>query len=586
MDGGILSKFFGTNVPVIPDIKLDDLADLPDKPVQEEKKGQNIPGETKWSGFDSTGLERAVICIRELNKSEYAKDALEIAKKQETTKQEEFKTKMGEYNLAVEQAKEQQIRAHGEENRKRMQEDGRLKKEQADYQDILARRRQEEKIRKEAEANEMALRKQAEANEMMLQKQEESLRQQEAIRRATIEHEMELRRKNDLARVEAEAVATAKKERENWDIRKQEIELQGREKTKMILESMQTGGAIFGDGLKNFLGDRDRITSAVLGLTMLAAGIYTAKNTIGVTSRYIEARIKKPALVKETSRLSITQMLKQPVTTLRRMFSDPEDALKKVVLAPTLESTVRDLAIATKNTRVNNGWFQNIMLSGPPGTGKTLFSKKLAMHSGMDYAVMNGGDVAPLGTQAVLEIDKLFQWANSSRRGVLLFCDEADAFFQKRTSPNISEEMRSALNSFLAKTGTKSKKFQLVIATNEPQQLDWAVNDRISEVVQFDVPALPERERLVRLYFDEYVLSMALSKKARLKLDSDFDYGEKCKEIAAKLDGFSGREIADLCNSWQAKALSSRDGVLTSQIMDEKTEDMLKSHEKKMEWRK
>ena len=50
---------------------------------------------------------------------------------------------------------------------------------------------------------------------------------------------MELRRKNDLARVEAEAVAKAKKERENWDIRKQEIELQGKEKTKMILESMQ-----------------------------------------------------------------------------------------------------------------------------------------------------------------------------------------------------------------------------------------------------------------------------------------------------------------------------------------------------------
>ena len=65
---------------------------------------------------------------------------------------------------------------------------------------------------------------------------------------------------------------------------------------------------------------------------MLAAGIYTAKNSIGVTSRYIEARIKKPALVKETSRLSIAQMFKQPVTTLRRMFSDPEDALKKVVL--------------------------------------------------------------------------------------------------------------------------------------------------------------------------------------------------------------------------------------------------------------
>ena len=51
MDGGILSKFFGTNVPVIPDIKLDDLADLPDKPVQEEKKGQNIPGSNFFSCF-------------------------------------------------------------------------------------------------------------------------------------------------------------------------------------------------------------------------------------------------------------------------------------------------------------------------------------------------------------------------------------------------------------------------------------------------------------------------------------------------------------------------------------------------------
>ena len=68
MEGGILSKFFGTSVPTIPEIKIDE-ADLPDRPVQEDNKKQQIPGETKWSGFDSTGLERAVICIRELNKS-------------------------------------------------------------------------------------------------------------------------------------------------------------------------------------------------------------------------------------------------------------------------------------------------------------------------------------------------------------------------------------------------------------------------------------------------------------------------------------------------------------------------------------
>lgn len=37
-------------------------------------------------------------------------------------------------------------------------------------------------------------------------------------------------------------------------------------------------------------------------------------------------------------------------------------------------------------------------MHGPPGTGKTLFAKKLAQHSGLDYAILTGGDVAPMGT--------------------------------------------------------------------------------------------------------------------------------------------------------------------------------------------
>lgn len=50
------------------------------------------------------------------------------------------------------------------------------------------------------------------------------------------------------------------------------------------------------------------------------------------------------------------------------------------------------------------------------------------MYQGLDYALMTGGDVAPLGAQAVTKIHQMFDWAKKSDRGLLLFIDEADAF--------------------------------------------------------------------------------------------------------------------------------------------------------------
>lgn len=47
---------------------------------------------------------------------------------------------------------------------------------------------------------------------------------------------------------------------------------------------------------------------------------------------------------------------------------------------------------------------------------------------GLDYAMMTGGDVAPLGSEAVTKIHQIFDWAKKSKKGLLLFIDEADAF--------------------------------------------------------------------------------------------------------------------------------------------------------------
>lgn len=114
-----------------------------------------------------------------------------------------------------------------------------------------------------------------------------------------------------------------------------------------------------------------------------------------------------------------------------------------------------------------------------------------------------------MGRDGVTAIHKVFDWANSTQKGLLLFVDEADAFLRKRSSENISENLRATLNAFLYRTGEQSNKFMMVLASNTPEQFDWAVNDRLDEMVEFSLPGLEERERLIRLYFDQFVLQPA-----------------------------------------------------------------------------
>uniref|UniRef100_A0A7N5ZRH1 AAA+ ATPase domain-containing protein n=1 Tax=Anabas testudineus TaxID=64144 RepID=A0A7N5ZRH1_ANATE len=507
----------------------------------------------KWSNFDPTGLERAAQAARDLDKSRHAKEALELSRMQEQTTQIEHQSKLKEYEAAVEQLKGDQIRIQGEERRKTLNEETKQHQARAQYQDKLARQRYEDQLRQQQALNEDNLRK-----------QEESVQKQEAMRKATIEHEMELRHKNELLRIEAESKARARVERENADIIREQIRLKAAEHRQTVLESIKTAGAVFGEGFRAFVSDWDKVTATVAGLTLLAVGVYSARNATAVAGRYIEARLGKPSLVRETSRFTVGEAIKHPIK-------------------PSLEERVRDIAIATRNTRQNNGLYRNILMYGPPGTGKTLFAKKLAMHSGMDYAIMTGGDVAPMGRDGVTAMHKVFDWANTNRRGLLLFVDEADAFLRKRATEKISEDLRATLNAFLYRTGEQSNKFMLVLASNQPEQFDWAINDRIDEIVNFALPGPEERERLVRLYFDKYVLEPATGGRQRMKL-AQFDYSKKCSEIAKRTGGMSGREISKLGVAWQAAAYSSEDGILTEAMIDARVDDAVRQHLQKMDW--
>lgn len=78
----------------------------------------------------------------------------------------------------------------------------------------------------------------------------------------------------------------------------------------------------------------------------------------------------------------------------------------------------------------------------------------------------------------------------------------------------MSEDTRAALNAFLFRTGTQSRRFMLVVASNQPEQFDWAVNDRLDQLVEFTLPGEAERERIILQYFEEHIANPATSGKS------------------------------------------------------------------------
>jgi ATPase family AAA domain-containing protein 3A/B len=192
---------------------------------------------------------------------------------------------------------------------------------------------------------------------------------------ATIEYESELRHKNEMARVQAEISGKTRMERENQDLALEQIRVKAAEYRTTVLESIRAAGSLIGQGVSNFITDWDKVSATAAGITLIAVGVYAAKMGTGVAARYVEARLGKPSLIRETSRLSFFQGLRRPVKAVRRVFSRPSDPLAGIVFQPVFEDKLRALARATINTRSNGGVYRNVLMYGPPGTGKTMFAK-------------------------------------------------------------------------------------------------------------------------------------------------------------------------------------------------------------------
>ena len=190
---------------------------------------------------------------------------------------------------------------------------------------------------------------------------------QEAMRRKTAEHEAELRTKTELAKTRAEADGRIRQERENHDLILEKVKLEAIEKRDTLLKAIADGGKMIGEGLSSYLDDTDKLRNTAIAVTGIAVGIYAARTSIGIAGRFVEARLGKPSLVRETSRVTASQLIREPISTTKRILGvgvQGQDALKGIVLEQDLDSQLRKVAISTANTKKNRAPYRHLLLHG------------------------------------------------------------------------------------------------------------------------------------------------------------------------------------------------------------------------------
>lgn len=599
--GGFSFSPFSTSSNKVPSAP----ADVPQPPPaatatatpEPPPKVRNDNPRTTSAGFDPEALERGAKALREINSSKSAKQVFEVIKKQEDTRQVELTAKMQEFKALQAQAETERQRVIYDEQKKLAQQQAQIKSQMARYEDELARKRMQ------AENEHHRAR-----NQELVKMQEDSALRQEAARRATEEQIQAQRRQTEREKAEieretirvramAEAEGRAHEAKLAEDVNRRILVDRANAEREKWVAAINTTFDHIGGGFRAILTDQNKLVVAVGGVTALAAGIYTTREGARVVWSYVDRILGQPSLIRESSRGKYpwSGFFSRAMSTLSK-GANGGSATKSgkgfgdVILHPSLEKRIQQLANATANTKSHQAPFRNMLFYGPPGTGKTMVARELARRSGLDYALMTGGDVAPLGSQAVTKIHQLFDWSKKSRKGLLLFIDEADAFLCERNKTYMSEAQRSALNALLFRTGDQSKDIVLALATNRPGDLDSAIADRIDEVIEFPLPGESERFKLIKLYLERYIAQAgerkpgffsSLFKKQQQKIEIKGLTDDILREAAARTGGFSGREIAKLMASVQAAVYGSEDCVLDPNLFREVVDYKVAEHQQR-----
>jgi cell division protease FtsH len=197
------------------------------------------------------------------------------------------------------------------------------------------------------------------------------------------------------------------------------------------------------------------------------------------------------------------------------------------------------------------------LLVGPPGTGKTLLAKAVAGEAGVPFFSLSGSDFVEMfvGVGAA-RVRDLFKQAKE-KAPCIIFIDEIDAVGRSRgkgAMPGGNDERENTLNSLLVEMDGFATDSGIIIlaATNRPDVLDSALlrPGRFDRMISIDKPDIIGREAIFKVHLKP------------LKLSADVDP----KELASQTPGFSGADIANVCN--EAALIAARRNKTAVDMLD------------------
>jgi cell division protease FtsH len=192
-----------------------------------------------------------------------------------------------------------------------------------------------------------------------------------------------------------------------------------------------------------------------------------------------------------------------------------------------------------KYTQLGGKIPKGALLIGPPGTGKTMLAKAVAGEANVPFFSISGSDFVEMfvGVGAS-RVRDLFKQAKE-KAPCIVFIDEIDAVGRARgRNPNFgsNDERENTLNQLLTEMDGFGTNMGVIIlaATNRADILDRALMraGRFDRQIHVELPDLKEREAIFKVHLRP------------IKLEKDFDI----VFLAKQTPGFSGADIANVCN--------------------------------------